>query len=67
MERLNTEHGIFTNNELTGKTAQEVYQGWLEERDNPKPTPPTIEYRVTNTEIDVIALEETIDVIFGGV
>ena len=31
------------------------------------PTPPTIEDRVTNTEIDVVALEETIAVIFGGV
>jgi len=29
-------------------------------------TPPTIENRVTNTEIDVVALEETIDTIFGG-
>ena len=31
------------------------------------PHPPTIEDRVTNTEIDVVALEETIDTIFGGV
>ena len=30
------------------------------------PTPLTIEDRVTNTEIDVVTLEETIDTIFGG-
>ena len=30
------------------------------------PAPPTIENRVTNTEIDVVTLEETIDTIFGG-
>ena len=28
---------------------------------------PTIEDRVTNTEIDVVTLEETINTIFGGV
>ena len=31
------------------------------------PQPPTIEDRVTNTEIDVVTLEETINTIFGGV
>ena len=30
MQRIETEHGFFTNNEVTGQTAQEVYQEWLE-------------------------------------
>ena len=29
MEVLETEYGIFTNNEVEGQTAQEVYQDWL--------------------------------------
>ena len=29
MEYLKTEHGVFTNNEFTGQTAEEVYEEWL--------------------------------------
>lgn len=34
MEILETENGIFTNNETTGQTAKEVYQEWLENKTN---------------------------------
>lgn len=32
MEQLQTEHGVFTNNEDAGKTAKEVYDDWLSDR-----------------------------------
>lgn len=32
MDRIETEHGIFTNNEETGQTAEEVYQEWENNR-----------------------------------
>lgn len=35
MESINTEHGIFTKNEITEQTAEEVYQEWLENKDKP--------------------------------
>jgi len=35
MEQLQTEHGVFTNNEVTGQTAQEVYEEWLQNKDKP--------------------------------
>lgn len=33
MDRIKTEHGIFTSNEIIGKTAQEVYENWLANKD----------------------------------
>ena len=42
MDKLQTEYGIFTNNELTGQTAQQVYDEWLANRDKP-PQPTEIE------------------------
>lgn len=36
MDQINTEHGIFTGNAVTGQTAEEVYQEWLENKDNPQ-------------------------------
>ena len=39
---LTTEHGIFTNNEITGQTAEEVYQEWILNKDKP-PQPSEIE------------------------
>lgn len=37
MQAIQTEHGIFTNNEITGQTAQEVYAEWLVSKDTPRP------------------------------
>lgn len=36
MDQLETEHGIFTNNEVTGQTAEEIYQEWLENKEKPQ-------------------------------
>ena len=50
MERIQTEHGVFTSNEVTGKTAEEVYQEWLENKDKPpKPTELEIQQEIINT------------------
>ena len=39
MQKIETEHGIFTENETTGQTAEQVYAEWLENKDKPaKPT-----------------------------
>lgn len=51
MERLQTEHGVFTNNESTGQTAEEVYQEWLENKD--KPPNPTQEEELMNYILEV--------------
>lgn len=34
IEIINTEHGEFTNNEVTGQTADEVYQEYLKPPNN---------------------------------
>ena len=36
-EEINTPHGIFTSNTHLGLTAQEVYEKWLYDKENPKP------------------------------
>jgi len=35
MEELKTNFGIFTNNAITGQTAQEVYEDWVLQRLKP--------------------------------
>jgi len=58
MEKINTEHGIFTSNEVTGQTAEEVYQEWLENKD--KPPKPTEKERIK-------ALEQAmLELVLGG-
>lgn len=42
MQKIETEHGTFTENTTTGQTAEEVYAEWLENRDKP-PQPTEIE------------------------
>ena len=54
MEELQTEHGIFTNNEETGQTAQEVYEEWLANKD--KPLEPTLEERIQMAEDTILYL-----------
>lgn len=34
MDRLETEHGIFTSNHVNGESAEEVYAKWLANKDN---------------------------------
>ena len=57
---IETTYGIFTNNEVTGQTAQEVYDEWLINKDKPQPISDKerideIEV-VQNKVIDTIAL-----------
>lgn len=58
MEQINTEHGIFTENEKLGLTAKEVYQTWLENRN--KPPQPSQKERIE-------ALEQAmLEIVLGG-
>lgn len=45
-EEIQTEHGIFTSNAHLGLTAQEVYEKWLYDKENPQPIKPTLEEEV---------------------
>ena len=45
-EEIQTEHGIFTSNIHLGLTAQEVYEKWLYDKENPQPVKPTLEEEV---------------------
>lgn len=54
MEKINTEHGIFTSNFVTGQTAEEVYQEWLNSKD--KPPLPSIEERLQMAENTILFL-----------
>lgn len=67
---LETEHGIFTNNEITGQTAEEVYQEWLENRDKPiEPQPSETEILKQEKEIlaqSVYELATIIELILEG-
>lgn len=58
MAQIQTEHGIFTNNDITGQIAEEVYQEWLANKD--KPQPPTVEERIEATEQAILALMEVL-------
>lgn len=57
MEILETEHGIFTNNEKTGETAEEVYARYLASKDNPLEPPKTNE----ELQEEIKALKSQID------
>lgn len=60
IEYLKTEHGIFTNNLLTSKTAQECYDDFLKNKDN--------DYKDINIENRLQALEDAlIFLTIGGV
>lgn len=66
MEKLQTEHGVFTNNELTGQTAQEVYDEWLLNKDKP-PQPTEIERLKQQFETQNQAIAElTMMIAMGG-
>lgn len=53
MDQLETEYGIFTNNEVTGQSAQEVYDEWLLNKDKPPQQPLEVRNRA---DIDYIAI-----------
>jgi len=48
---------------VEGLTAEKIQ----ELKDSAVPSESTIEDRVTNTEVDIVTIEETINAIFGGV
>ena len=57
-EEIQTEHGIFTSNIHLGLTAQEVYEKWLYDKENPSEPVPTIEELVEEQESKILALQE---------
>ena len=57
-EEMQTEHGIFTSNIHLGLTAQEVYEKWLYDKENPSEPVPTIEELVEEQESKILALQE---------
>lgn len=56
METIETEYGTFTNNEVTGETAQEVLDNWLTNKN--KPQSPTNEERLN-------AIENALTILMG--
>ena len=57
-EEIQTEHGIFTSNEYLGLTAQEVYEKWLHDKENPSEPVPTIEELIEEQESKILTLQE---------
>ena len=57
-EEIQTPHGIFTSNIHLGLTAQEVYEKWLYDKENPSEPVPTIEELVKTLQEENQALRE---------
>ena len=57
-EEIQTEYGIFTSNIHLGLTAQEVYEKWLYDKENPSEPVPTIEELVKTLQDENQALKE---------
>ena len=57
-EEIQTPHGIFTSNTYLGLTAQEVYEKWLYDKENPSEPVPTIEELVKTLQEENQALRE---------
>ena len=57
-EEIQTEHGIFTSNTHLGLTAQEVYDKWLYDLENPSKPVPIIEELVKTLQEENQALRE---------
>lgn len=66
IEYLETPHGLFTSNPVTGQTAQEVYDEYLYSLEHPQPVPPTIEERITALEAENATLKEYIKSVEEG-
>ena len=59
-EEIQTEHGIFTSNTHLGLTAQEVYEKWLYDKENPQPVKPTLEEEVGLLKEEISQLQVNI-------
>ena len=57
-EEIQTPHGIFTSNTHLGLTAEEVYEKWLYDKENPSEPVPTIEELVKTLQEENQALKE---------
>ena len=57
-EEIKTEHGIFTSNTHLGLTAQEVYDKWLYDKENPSEPVPTLEELVKTLQEENKVLKE---------
>ena len=57
-EEIQTPHGIFTSNTYLGLTAQEVYEKWLYDKENPSEPVPTLEELVKTLQEENQALKE---------
>ena len=57
-EEMQTEHGMFTSNIHLGLTAQEVYEKWLYDKENPSEPVPTLEELVKTLQEENQALRE---------
>ena len=57
-EEIQTPHGIFTSNIHLGLTAQEVYEKWLYDKENPSEPVPTLEEVVKTLQEENQALRE---------
>ena len=55
---IETQHGIFTSNTHLGLTAQEVYEKWLYDKENPSEPVPTIEELVKTLQEENQVLKE---------
>ena len=59
-EEIQTEHGIFTSNIYLGLTAQEVYEKWLYDKENPQPVKSTLEEEVGLLKEEISQLQVNI-------
>ena len=59
-EEIQTPHGVFTSNEYLGLTAQEVYEKWLHDKENPQPVKPTLEEEVGLLKEEISQLQVNI-------
>lgn len=59
-EEIQTEHGIFTSNIHLGLTAQEVYEKWLQDKENPQPIKLTLEEEVELLKEEISQLQVNI-------
>lgn len=57
-EEIKTEHGVFSTHFEMGLTAQEYYEWWLNQLENPTPAPPTLEEVVEQQANKISILEQ---------
>ena len=57
---IETPYGMFTSNEYLGLTAQEVYEKWLHDKENPQPVKPTLEEEVELLKEEISQLQVNI-------